>query len=562
MDLLRAQLARIQQQLSGLTASQKMLAAALVAIMAMTLIWWGRYAGQTDMEPLLDQTFSADDMSRINAFLEQNQIDHVVQTDRILVPADRKFGILADLGYNNLLPQNTNTGFDDIVNKEMTPWDSDSKDERLWLEIKQRTLSAVIGQFRGVRSAVVVIDPTVQRGFDNNDIKPTAMVSITMRDQEGGAAAEARKIALSAANMVAGAEGNGLTPGHVTVVVDGATIPIPDGDDDGGIGGAGSNLDDIRSAEDYFRNKILEQLAYIGGNIYASVRVDLNTKRVETDQTMLDPKNAVHLSTEEKEIDNQSQGPAPNSGGEPGAVPNTGVSLTGGGAGGGANTTESNTDNQYQVAIGQVRTTTRQAPGDAPPVSAAVRVPRSYFLDLYKDTHKGTDPDSDPAGLDALITDQLASITKDVLNSTGIKSADAVTVNWYDDGIGGAAAMLPEGAAAQSNLTAMLTSHFKEMGVGGLAVVSLFMVMMMARKSAPAPIPSEMPAAAERKGAQRPISDAQSSPEVGEGEKTLDGMELDSEAVQTQQVIEQVSDLVSENPDAAATLVKRWLNRS
>jgi flagellar biosynthesis/type III secretory pathway M-ring protein FliF/YscJ len=98
--------------------------------------------------------------------------------------------------------------------------------------------------------------------------------------------------------------------------------------------------------------------------------------------------------------------------------------------------------------------------------------------------------------------------------------------------------------------------------VGGLAVASLFMVMMMARKSAPAPIATEAPAAGERKGAQRSAPASESAQEVGEGEKTLDGMELDSEAVQTQQVIEQVSDMVAENPDAAATLVKRWLNRS
>jgi flagellar biosynthesis/type III secretory pathway M-ring protein FliF/YscJ len=49
---------------------------------------------------------------------------------------------------------------------------------------------------------------------------------------------------------------------------------------------------------------------------------------------------------------------------------------------------------------------------------------------------------------------------------------------------------------------------------------------------------------------------------VGEGERTLDGMELDDEALKTQQVIEQVSDMVTENPEAAANLVKRWLQRT
>ena len=50
--------------------------------------------------------------------------------------------------------------------------------------------------------------------------------------------------------------------------------------------------------------------------------------------------------------------------------------------------------------------------------------------------------------------------------------------------------------------------------------------------------------------------------EVSEGDRTLDGMELDDDAVKTQQVVEQVSAMVAENPDAAANLVKRWLNRT
>ena len=49
--------------------------------------------------------------------------------------------------------------------------------------------------------------------------------------------------------------------------------------------------------------------------------------------------------------------------------------------------------------------------------------------------------------------------------------------------------------------------------------------------------------------------------EVGEGKRLLDAMELDEDAVRAQQMLDQVSSMVEENPDAAAGLVKRWLNR-
>ena len=44
MDLLKKQFDRIQQQLAGLNASQKMLTMSLLAIMVMTFLWWGKYA--------------------------------------------------------------------------------------------------------------------------------------------------------------------------------------------------------------------------------------------------------------------------------------------------------------------------------------------------------------------------------------------------------------------------------------------------------------------------------------------------------------------------------------
>ena len=70
METLRAQLLKIQQQLSGLTVSQKMLTASLVAIMVMTIVWWARYAGTAEMEPVLDQSLSASDMGQIKAALD------------------------------------------------------------------------------------------------------------------------------------------------------------------------------------------------------------------------------------------------------------------------------------------------------------------------------------------------------------------------------------------------------------------------------------------------------------------------------------------------------------
>ncbi len=99
MDFVKNQIAQIQQQLNGLTASQKMLTGTLVAIMVMTLLWWGRYAGQAEMVPLLNQSLSADDIINIKSHLSTSGITHKVVGDRIMLPADRRMEALADLGY-------------------------------------------------------------------------------------------------------------------------------------------------------------------------------------------------------------------------------------------------------------------------------------------------------------------------------------------------------------------------------------------------------------------------------------------------------------------------------
>src|SRR6202051_1286115 len=113
MDLFKAQIDRIQKQLAGLTPSQKMLTAALVAIVVMTLIWWGRYAGEPEMEALLPQAISVDELPRVEMDLDAKGIKHTMSGDRLLVPADRKVEAVASLLYAHALPRNAKDAFDD-----------------------------------------------------------------------------------------------------------------------------------------------------------------------------------------------------------------------------------------------------------------------------------------------------------------------------------------------------------------------------------------------------------------------------------------------------------------
>jgi hypothetical protein len=207
--------------------------------------------------------------------------------------------------------------------------------------------------------------------------------------------------------------------------------------------------------------------------------------------------------------------------------------------------------------IAVTTTDTMTGPGDATPIAAAVRVPRSFFVAAYKADNKGADPDA--AALEA----ERKMIVEDVKKSTGLTDDGTVAVNWYTDGgvVAGGAGVAPAGGGAPSQVTALVESHGRDIGVVALAAFSLFMMMMMVRKSGPLAAAAVVEEKVE-KTTPKLDSESMVAGEASEGDKTMEGMELDSEAVQTQQVIEQVSNMVSENPDAAANLVKRWLNRT
>jgi flagellar biosynthesis/type III secretory pathway M-ring protein FliF/YscJ len=543
MDFVKAQLARIQQQLEGLSASQRMLTVALLAIMVGTLLWWAKYAGEPEMEPVLNQSMAAEEITAIKNQLDRRGIRAVVSGDKVLVPADRKFEALAELGESRALPVDTRTGFDEIISK-MSPWDLPSKTERMWNEAKQRTLAQIIRRFRGVENATVLIDSPDRRSF-TNPTEPSATVSITMRRGEK----ISPKQVLAAASTVSGAVA-GLKQSRVTVVVDGMPFPVADKDSDQFAGGS-DILEQRRASEKMYEEKIRQQLAFIP-QVLVSVTVDLNLKTTHEQKHTVDVKNTLQAPTETTETTEETKS-AQLPTGEPGVLPNVGLSVNNTGSGDSGTSSQSE-KTSFMVHPSTTDTITKIPAGDATVTAATVRVPRSWFVNVYKARNPNA-KDPDDASLAAVIDPELQRIRNDVKKCTGLKGDEDVAVETYMD-VSPMYAMAVEENA--SPVTVSVRGHAKEIAIGALAVMSLFMVMMMVRKSVPAPVVVAPPEPVEP---QKLDAGEELAGEVGEGDPLLDAMELDDDAIKTQQMLDQVSKMVKDNPDAAATLVKRWLNK-
>ena len=551
MDFLKSQFERIQQQIAALTPSQKMLTGTLVAIMVMTLLWWGRYAGSAEMEPVLDQALNQDDLGRIEATLSQKQIEYRITGDKILVPSERKIEALSILGYNGALPKDTANGFDDII-KQLSPWDGAGRQNAMFNHGKELTLSRIISHFPDVSSAVVVIDPRTERHI-GGDIDSTATVMVQMKP----GTRVGKQLVKAAASVVAGAQ-SGLAMKNIRVVVDGVAQKINDLNSDDATVDADSLLQIRQNAEQLFAQKVVDHLADIPG-VLVSVTVTVNNQAVTQEKTSVDEKKSLHVESETNSK-SQEQTNTPPAAAEPGAAPNTGLAITAATPASSAGESNSN-QTEDKISYLNVPAITheqmRMAAGMVTPVAASVRIPHSHFVMVAKNLANGKDPDAQT--LKQTIQDECAKTSTAVAKSLGLTNDTDVSVEVYADATPTNEMVAP--ASAASSVTLALGGHFKEIALGALALISLFMVSSMVRKSSPmmpAPALSGAAGAAGPRSAPLP-SVEQVIGEAAEGGTLLAGVELDEDSVRNQQMMEQVATLVEENPDTAATLVKRWL---
>jgi flagellar biosynthesis/type III secretory pathway M-ring protein FliF/YscJ len=552
MDLLKSQFERIQQQLGELTASQKMLAGSLVAVMVLTLMFWGRYAGESELEPLLAQAMAPEDLKRISQQLDQGGVKYELSGDRILVPADKQAKIMATLVMADALPQNTSNGFDEII-KKISPWDGQDRQDKMFQRGKELFLSEVIGNFPDVLRAQVSVDKTSKRVIGATaPVEPTAFVNITMKP---GTKAT-KKLVHAAARIVSGAQA-GLPLRNIQVVVNGAHHRVLDDGD-----GQDFDPDKRQEEEERLSRRVLALMSDIPG-LQVAVSVRVNTEDVMRKRTTYDDKTSIYRAKHEESESKEQTGAAAPLPADPGAGTNLGnVSISS--ATPETAITSSHEKTDYELLPSMEEFSSRVKAGEVVPVSASVRVPRSYFVHIAKRGDAAAKEPDDKA-VQSVIDVEMPRISAQVANCALLKGPEVVAASAYYDQI--PTPPEPAAATAGGTVTAILTSHTKEVALAALACISLFMVSMIVKKSSPAA--TALAGAAGGAGgaataaATRLLDGGELvAGEAGSGKPLLDGMELDENAVRTQQMLDQVSTLVDENPEAAASLVRRWMNRS
>lgn len=547
MEFLRKLLVQTQGYLKGMALSQQLAIAACVALIAVSFLWLVSWASKPALVPLLDQAMSSQELAPIQERLDAQGIYYKVAGDTILVAAENRSRLLAQLGQQRALPSDISIGFAKLM-EESSPWLSMEEQGRRWSVARSNELSKVLREFDGVVDARVLIDDKTRRSIGQASVVPTASVFVKMAP---GVQLDRDRVFAVASFVSRAVAGLDITNVAVTDATTGRSYSAPSPTD----ALAFDDLEDREKKEEYFARKIRALLANIPGLLVA-VHAELDEEaRKETKSEYGKP---VQL-TDKTETMTQDRGNSPNG---PGVVPNTSRAVTPPSMSERTEKTTSESTYEGKVNVTQIMT---EAPRHGlKSLSASVNVPRSYLAAIYKQANSGKEPsDTD---LENFSGPEREKIKRQVEGALAIpKGTEAVVVDWFHDDAVVKFGDTPVEAASSEGVLNLARAYGGKVGLGVLAVFSVLMMLMMVRKVGEGPVlPGEEPpppiARNRRRADANPMTVAK--PPVGEAELTenlLVAKEIDEHTVRTQQVVEQVTELVKQDPDSSVSILQQWI---
>ena len=564
MDQLRQVLANIQRTLSGLTATQKLLIGSLVVVMVMALFMVALFTGRPQMVELLPNA-SPGDQQRAATLLDSRGFPYRVGPGgMVLVPMDQRVVALGQLGEEGYLPADTSILFNNLTDR--TPWTM-SREQARQQEVYalQNELNLVIGQFRGVRRASVIIDAPPASGLGMGVRLPTA--SVTVFTSTGRPIDQNTVDAV--AHLVASARA-GLDVDNVRVIDGSNNRQHRARSDD--VAMASSYLEHASKVEDRTRERLLGMLTYIHGVVVA-VNAQVDIRRTDSVTTrVLEPGRGTVTAPSREMTSERVMGGA-DVGAEPGVRPNVGMDITRAG-GGGTRSTETRTDAELITEFGKETMRISDPRGMPIKINATNNIPRSYYVARWTRETGAAAPDPTEDEILELVRSEVDRIRADVqpqVDASAGENGEAGEVvvsmipdpNWL---FGGASGAQLAGVAGLPGLgsdgggvlrEALGSGAIKTVALGGLALAAIGMMLLMVRKASRS---GAVPTAEEIVGIPPALSRA--SDLVGEADEednALAGIELTDESMKSRRLMEQVRELVAEKPEDAAVLINRWI---
>lgn len=549
METLRSQTQYIIDQLRTLSVSGRIAIALLLVVLLGGTHQMLRWAGEPQWRSLLDQPFTPGQIQRVQAEMALAGVKARVEGDRIYIQGgdeDRQ-RIMALLAQRGALPRDTSLGYDALIKNSNV---FISNQEARWRQSRglEAELSAVLRKFQGITDANVLIQVPEKRPLGSR-AKTAASASVNVTIDEGESLDQKRVDAI--ANLVAGAV-EGLLATDVNIT-DGAQIYRAR---DPQRGMASDLLERQRLEEDHYTKMIYSQLGHIRG-LVANVRVKLRDVDEQTDDKVLGKREPLR----EMEDTEESSGGTSSAG--PGVLANQNRSISD--VGGGDSTSRTKTTIEYSENVNTRITRINKPAGFVDALSASINVPHTWLEHVYR-RQKGVGDDKavEFAELQKVADFELSRIQEQIrtllnIDAGGHNEGRNVSVDWYyniPEQIGAVPAM-----AASADYFAMLRDYGPQAGLAILVLGSIFMVLRIVKQAQVAMVASKH-AGSGAEAAEDELELGSGFGPVGQAEGiggAMIGHEVDAGLVRTQQIVEQISELVNEDSESAAGILQSWL---
>jgi flagellar M-ring protein FliF len=575
MEQLRQYFARIQAQLKGLTVSQRLLIGLLVVVMIGTIFLTVTLSAKPEMVVLIPQAMTPEEINRAEMYLK-GKYEYQVSGDKIMVPAEKAYAIRGELFAAQALPKDTTVAFAKLVEAN-NPFVTDATSARQWNYATQETLTRMLRYFPYVEDGTVIISRGERGGISRDAVPSSASVTVKVRNNEGLTANQVVAIV----DMIRGAvpglkrEDVHVTDGQRVYHAPSSDTPMP------------SDLLAYKKAiEDELTRKLYTMFGdVLNVKIAVNVVPDLSTRKMA--EVQYDPKVIKGTSRETTKETTMSEGTPASS--EPGVKPNVGLSADSNGNGHRTSSTTSDSTTENMLRFNEKTTNTIAPPGtEIKDLTASISYPRSYFVAIFR--RMAHDPKIDPedntplpnqaAGANVtfqtIVKEEIDKLKARAKSTIGAKRDDQVQVDWFDDTI----ALRPQEVVVAKTFGAgtvggYLAQHAKQAVLAVLALGVLGFMLMMVRRAVPGAAGAEVDASVffggaagggggkgKRKGDAGHMDVTEDVfGEAGEGEAVLTGIELDDDTLQSRKMVDEVSNMIKENPENAAALVKRWMTK-
>lgn len=556
-----------------LTPTHKLLIASAVIIGVLAWFLVAQYSSKGSTQTLAVGG-SPEELGQRVAILQNAGINAQITPAGITVPKGKEAEAMAKLGEAKLLPADTQYLFRNLLEGQNW-WSSREQNNRQYMLALRGELARQIGQYAGVRTAVVNLDVPEVQGLGSAAIKPTASVSVQTRDGSALAQGTVDAIAAHVAGAVAGMDiervqvidassGRSRKPSAKSEML------------------STTYLDHANKVEMQTREKISELLSYIPGvGVAVTAQVDVTQVTARVEKAMNKGEGTVSLpkrSTSQTTAQNEKS-----AAGEPGLRSNTAADIARGG-GPASVLDQSQEENEFENRVGS-RTESIVDPRGMPTrLAVSVNVPRGYIVSLLDKEKAASDPAAAAGGnapaaaasapSDADITrkfdDEKAKIVASL--TPHVRTADAqgqlvdgdVVVSMIAadlpptpvNGGGGLLGTIGLGGGSGGGFS-LGGGMLDTVVLGLLAAVALFMMISMVKKSAKR---MELPTAEELVGVPPTIEiKGETIGEAAEGEMAMSGIEVNDQDMKLQKILESVGEMVEEDPDSAAKLLNRWV---